>query len=134
MTRHDATLWMWAEACQMLDQAERLQRQFFTLGPAGPRTTWEPPVDVYEDEDAFDIVVALPGVPPDCIEVGIEDGGLVVRARCELAVRGSSSVVQRMEIPHGHFERHLALPAVRLELEPPQSRHGLLLLRLRKRY
>ena len=134
MTRHDATLWMWAEACHLLEQAERLQRQFFTLGPAGPRATWEPPVDVYEDEDAFDIVVALPGVPPGCIEVRIDDHGLVVRGRCELTVRTSGCVVQRMEIPHGHFERRIALPELRLELEPPQSRNGLLLLRLRKRY
>lgn len=133
MTRNDATLWMWAEACDMLEQAERLQRQFFTLGPAGSLTTWEPPVDVYEDGDHFEIVIALPGVPPDCIDVVVEPGSVLVRARCEIRVRSRAAVVQRMEIPHGRFERRIALPDRPLELAPPRSAHGLLILHLRKR-
>lgn len=39
--------WMWAEACEILEQAQRLQRQFFRFGravEAQPR--WEPPVDI----------------------------------------------------------------------------------------
>ena len=31
MTR-DPRAWMWAEACEFLDRADRLQRQFFVLG------------------------------------------------------------------------------------------------------
>ena len=26
---NDPARWMWAEACELIDQAERLQRQFF---------------------------------------------------------------------------------------------------------
>ena len=47
MPTRDPTAWMWAEACQMLEQAERMHRQFFRLGsPRGARTVWEPPVAV----------------------------------------------------------------------------------------
>ncbi len=132
MPKRDPNTWMWAEACQLLDQAERLHRQFFRPGPSGVRTTWEPPVDVLEDEEQFEIVVALPGVPPDCIEVDIDGKGLVVRAQCEVRLRASGYVVQRMEIPHGYFERRIELPDMRLRLEPARSVNGLLILNLRK--
>lgn len=132
MSRNDPTLWMWAEACQALEQAERLHRQFFSLGPAGPRTTWEPPVDVFEDDDHFEIVVALPGVPPECIDVVVDGDTLLVRAQCEMRLRPSAYVVQRLEIPHGHFERRITLPAMRLQLTPPRSVNGLLILELQK--
>lgn len=128
----DPNTWMWAEACQLIDQAERLHRQFFRLGSSSPRTTWEPPVDVFEDETQFAIVVALPGVPADCIDVVIDGNSLVVRAQCEVPVRSSAYVIQRMEIPHGYFERRIALPDMRLELQPPRSVDGLLILNLRK--
>ena len=43
---------MWAEACELLGQAERLQRQFFRLDrPRGARAAWEPPVDVFEENE-----------------------------------------------------------------------------------
>jgi HSP20 family protein len=38
MATRDPTAWMWAEACQMLEQAERMHRQFFRIGaPRGSR-------------------------------------------------------------------------------------------------
>ena len=53
---------MWAEACALLDQAERKQRHFFELVslPAA-LPAWEPPADVFTDGTHFDVVVALPG-------------------------------------------------------------------------
>lgn len=132
MPSRDPTAWMWAEACHMIEQAERLHRQFFRLGTAGRQAAWEPPVDVLEDEARIAIAVALPGVPPDRIEVVIDGGSLLVRARCELPFRGSALRVRRLEIPHGWFERRIDLPDVRLELAPPQSLDGLLIINLRK--
>ncbi len=132
MAKRDVNTWMWAEACQLLEQAERLHRQFFRLGSAGPRTAWEPPVDVFEDEAQFAIVVALPGVSPDCIDVVIDGNSLVVRAQCEMPALGGRYAIQRMEIPHGYFERRIELPDIRLELEAPRSTNGLLILNLRK--
>ena len=94
MPTRNHTDWMWAEACDLLDQADRMHRQFFR--PAGygrPQGMWEPPVDVFEDELELVIVVALPGVPADRIEVTTESGELVVRAEpppvCGSAPRGA---------------------------------------------
>src|SRR5690348_3251103 len=37
--------WMWVEACEVLDRAERLQRQFLRYqGRGADGATWEPPV------------------------------------------------------------------------------------------
>ncbi|MCE9641881.1 MAG: Hsp20/alpha crystallin family protein, partial [Betaproteobacteria bacterium] len=63
MTSRNATNWMWAQACDLLDQADRMHRQFFRLAASGrTRAVWEPPVDVFEDECEIIIVAALPGV------------------------------------------------------------------------
>jgi len=132
MPKRDPTAWMWAEACQMIEQAERLHRQFFRLGVAGARINWEPPVDVLEDEERFEIIVALPGVRADRIDVVIDGNSLLVRAQCEMPFRANAYVVQRLEIPHGYFERRIDLPDMGLELQPPQSIDGLLILTLRK--
>jgi len=132
MSKRDPTAWMWSEACQMIEQAERLHRQFFRLGAAGPRTTWEPPVDVLEDEERFEIILALPGVPANRIDVVIDGNSLLVRAQCDMPFPSGAYVIRRLEIPHGYFERRIDLPDMQLELQPPQSFDGLLILTLRK--
>jgi len=76
---------MWAQAFDLIERAERMHRQFFRLSAsARPHAVWEPPVDVFEDEREVIIVVALPGVPPERIEVSTEPAALVVRAECPL--------------------------------------------------
>jgi HSP20 family molecular chaperone IbpA len=124
---------MWAQAFDLIEQAERMHRQFFRLGAsARPQAVWEPPIDVFEDEREVVIVVALPGVPPDRVEVIAESTSLVVRAQCLLPFADSQRAVRRLEIPYGYFERRVALPDVRLEAGTRESRDGLLILRLRK--
>lgn len=133
MPSRDTIGWMWAEACQMLDQAERLQRQFFRLDfPRGARVTWQPPVDVFEDEREFVVVVALPGVSPGNAEAKIDGGTLLIRARRQLSLQDRHYSIERMEIPHGYFERRLVLPQIRLELGSQQWSDGCLILTLRK--
>ena len=124
---------MWAEAFDMLDEAERLHRQFFRLiGPRGARAAWEPPVDVFEDEREFVIVVALPGVAREDAEVGIEGRTLMIRAQRRLPLEDRNCQVQRLEIPHGYFERRLELPLIPLELAKPEWSDGCLVLTVRK--
>ena len=56
-TRHDVDSWMWMQACDLVEQAERLRRQFFRLTGSERTPTWEPPVDVFEDDREVVIVV-----------------------------------------------------------------------------
>jgi HSP20 family molecular chaperone IbpA len=124
---------MWAQACDLLDQAERMHRQFFQLGASGQtRAVWEPPVDVFEDAREIIIVVALPGVPAGNVEVTLESGTLIVRAEGRIPFAGSRGAVRRLEIPYGVFERRIQLPEIRLEAATREFMDGCLILRLRK--
>ena len=133
MSSRNATSWMWAEACDVLERAERMHRQFFRLAAAG-RTcaVWEPPVDVFEDEREIVIVVALPGVPADRIEITTESGMLILRAERRIAFAGSRGAVRQLEIPYGYFERRIQLSQVALESGTREFRDGCLILTLIK--
>ena len=128
----DASGWMWAQACELVDQAERLHRQFFR--PAAvqqAQVVWEPPVDLFEDEHEIVLVVAMPGGSADGIQVVGEPGAIVVRGTRPVPLVPGLSV-RRLEIPYGIFERRILLPSRGLELEPPEVEQGCLILRLRK--
>lgn len=129
----DPSDWMLSRAFDLIGQAERLHRQFFRLAsPARPQVCWEPPVDVFEDERELLVVVAMPGVAPERIEVAAEPGALVVRGVRPLAMTGSRRAIRQLEIPYGVFERRISLPAGRFEVGAPEIAQGCLVLRLRK--
>jgi HSP20 family protein len=131
--RTDPTDWMWAQACDLIAQAERMHGQFFRLASSvRGDALWEPPVDVFEDEHELVIVVAMPGVVADRMQVTMEPGALVVRAECPLPFAGHRYAVRQLEIPYGYFERRIALPDARLEAGPPELVDGCLIIRLRK--
>ena len=135
MPTRNPTTWMWAEACQMLEQAERLHRQFFRLSaPRGARTAWEPPANVFEDDESYTIVVALPGCAPDCVEVLLDSSSIVVRASCDLPFGRQAKSIRRLEIPYGYFERRIQLPAMAFEVVQREIANGCLTLTLRKVY
>jgi HSP20 family protein len=123
---------MWAEACEVLEQAERLQRQFFRPAREALRPAWEPPVDVFETEGALWFVVALPGVPVERVRIVIEDSTLIVTGERPLPLESREGHIHRIEIPHGRFERRIGLPAGRFELRERDLSNGCLTLSLGK--
>ncbi len=132
--RADPGDWMWAQACDFIAQAERMHRQFFRLGSsAAAQASWEPPADVFEDESEVMIVVALPGVAPDRVQVAEEAGAVVVRAERPPAFAGARHAVRQLEIPYGYFERRIALPSGAHEIASQELSRGCLVLRLLKR-
>lgn len=130
MSSRDPRVWMWAEACELLERAERIQRRFFQLGTSAARPAWEPPADIYESEDALVIQVALPGVPLRQMSVAFEDGALVVAGQRPLPAEARGAEIYRLEIPHGHFERRIELPPGRYRLDDQQLADGCVTLRL----
>ena len=128
----DASGWMWAQACELMEQAEGLHRQFFRPAAVQPaQVVWEPPVDLFENESEIVLVVAMPGVSAERIQVVGEPGAIVVRGTRPVPLVPGLSV-RRLEIPYGTFERRILLPSRGLELEPPEVEQGCLILRLRK--
>jgi HSP20 family molecular chaperone IbpA len=134
MSAGDPRSWMWAEACMMIERAERLHRQFFQPSLSDlPSASWEPPVDIFETEREIWIIAALPGVEPQDLKVTLDGGELRIAGsrRQPAAVRGAAFL--RLEIPYGRFERRIHLSSARLELARSELASGCLLLSLTKR-
>lgn len=123
---------MWAEAFEMLAEAERLQRQYFRPVTASQKPTWEPPVDLIETDDVLVVVVALPGVAPERVDVHINNRQLVVSGLRPLPRQDSDIRIHRLEIPYGRFERRIPLPPGQYELSDHGLLHGCLHLNLHK--
>ena len=133
MPSRNVTSWMWGEAVDLLDRAERMHRQFFRLAASGSTcAVWEPPVDVFETEREIVVVVALPGVRAERIQITTESGVLILRAERRIPFTGSRGTVRQLEIPYGYFERRIQLAGVELESSTREYRDGCLILRLSK--
>lgn len=138
MKKTDPHAWMWSEALDMLNRAERMHRQMFQPVPVsetrrrtGP-LCWEPPVDVLETERELLVLAALPGVDPDHISVAINSGVLTIAGERVLPPELRRATIHRMELPQGRFERQLALPPGRYEVAHPRVVNGCLAVVLRK--
>ena len=121
---------MWAEACEAMERAQRLQRQFFHRSHATPH--WEAPCDIFETDEALLILIALPGVEPERIEVTLSAGVLVVSGERSLPRQMRDAKIHRIEIPHGQFERRIELPPRLFEISGRHLANGCLMLQLRK--
>jgi HSP20 family molecular chaperone IbpA len=133
MASRNIETWMWAEACEALARADRLQREFFRLGPSSARPNWEPPVDIFETAGELTILAALPGVTPQAIEISVVDGIIIIAGVRRAPPEQRAASIHRLEIPQGRFERRIALPAGAFEIARHELRDGCLTLVLLKR-
>ncbi len=123
--------WMWAQACELLDRADRMQRQFVRyVGPSTDAAVWEPPVDIQETSEGLQFVFALPGVDPEHIEIRLDSNALTVSAVRPARLGDPSSVIRRLEIPHGRFVRRISLSGARLRIGETRYVNGCLEIRL----
>ena len=119
---------MWAEALAMLARSDRLQREAFQPTAIG----WEPPIDVLETDTELLVVVALPGVKRDEMEIVVGQGELTVRGTRRWPGLERPARVHRIELPHGRFERQLPLPAGAYTLLGQEYTDGCLLITLKR--
>jgi HSP20 family protein len=130
--RTDPIDWMWARAVDLIEEAEHMHRQFFRLTESRrAQSVWEPPIDVFEDEREVVVVVAMPGVVAERVEITPEPGALVVRAERPLPFAGGRYAIRQLEIPYGFFERRIPLQRG-LDAASHELTHGCLILRLKK--
>jgi HSP20 family molecular chaperone IbpA len=128
MTMRDPGMGLLTEAFELLREADRMHRQFFTVSLGRSGASWEPPVDVMERDGYLVIVVALPGVARHALEIVTDGASLRVMG----VRRIPSGHIHRLEIPHGRFERRVALPPGRFELRNQDLVDGCLVLELRR--
>lgn len=133
MAAIDPRTLMWTRACELIDRAERLHRQFFQLMVEPVRDIyWEPPADIIETESEVLVTIALPGVDADAVKISVDAGKVSVVGLRRPGSIPRGSIVHRLEIPYGRFERQIALPGARLRLGPSELAHGNLILRFSK--
>ena len=126
--------WMWAEACALLEQAERKHRHFFDLigapsragrGNHRPIFSWTAPKCTWWWQ--------LPGARVDAGDRAAKRDRLADRrdgiAPC---IRRCREIV-RLEIPYGRMRRRIELPAGRYALTERSLDHGYLQLHLTRR-
>jgi HSP20 family protein len=91
------------------------------------------PLDITSSTDALLVEAALPGVPPEDVEITVEDGTLTIHAEARSERKGEDGQAIISEIRRGSLTRAVALPS---GLEPDKAsatfEHGVLYLRIPK--
>jgi HSP20 family protein len=122
---------MWAEACALLDEAERKHRHFFELlSVPSARPVWEPPADIFADGSELHVVLALPGARAEEIAVQITSTGIQVDTIVAPPSLSARANVMRLEIPYGRMRRRIDLPPGHYALLERRLDRGCLFLRL----
>ena len=97
---------------------------------------WEfdPPVDVYEDDQKLTLKVEVPGIDEKDIKVEVENSVLTVHGERKLEKDIIEENYRRMERHYGAFSRSFTLPRT-LDLEKIEANytHGVLAIEIRKR-
>ncbi len=124
--------WMWAEACALLDEAERRHRHFFEL-LAVPSTVpvWEPPANIFADGREVHVMLALPGARAEDIVTELTPTGLSIETTVSAPAFEAGVEVVRLEIPYGRMRRRIDLPAGTYSLIEHRLDRGYLFLRLK---
>jgi HSP20 family molecular chaperone IbpA len=91
-------------------------------------------VNVVETEDALWVLVAVPGVRGEDIQVRLADDYLMITGERPLPECCADGELKIWEIPFGRFERHVGPldPGYALAVEQAAVKDGLLLIQLRK--
>ena len=141
MASRDWDIVIWQQAADLLQQAERIQRNFLQVAASahyrathGRSTSWEPPINVVETDGSLWVLSAIPGVSDDHVNVNINGDELIISGQRPLPDCCRDGELKIWEIPLGRFERRLTLVERRkpLTLGDVKLRHGLLIIELRK--
>ncbi len=131
MNGQSGTNWMWAEACALIEAAERRHRHFYELLSAtAAAPAWEPPANVFASGAELHVSIALPGARPDDVVIRLTPSGLTVEASVAPPQFPAGVNVVRLEIPYGRMRRRIELPPGLYVLREQRLDHGQLHLRL----
>jgi len=76
----------------------------------GTRTSWVPPVDVFEDANGIRILAEVPGVRPEDVKISVENDVLTIQGAKRETAEEKTEQVHRYERAYGVFERTFTLP------------------------
>jgi HSP20 family protein len=123
--------WMWAEACALLDEAERRHRRFYELlAVPSPVPVWEPPANIFAMGAEVHVMVALPGARSEDVVAQVTPSGLLIEATVPPPAFEAGVEVVRLEIPYGRMRRRIELPPGTFAVLEHRLERGYLFLRL----
>ena len=142
MAANDWDIIIWRRANDLLQQAERIHRNFLQVAAGarhrashGRTPSWEPPVNVVETDESLWVISALPGVTADRMDVHLEGRELVISGQRPLPQCCEDGELKIWEIPLGRFERRLEVVGCEKPLSVGKTslQDRLLIIELRKR-
>jgi HSP20 family protein len=119
------------------DEMNRMFNQFFHGGASEEgswgHSTWTPPVDIYETDDALVFQADLPGVAKDEVSIEVQNNTLILRGERQHDAAVREDHYHRVERAYGPFQRSFVLPTM-VDQEKVQATYheGILELRLPK--
>ena len=99
-----------------------------------PSRVFEPPVDIIEEADAYELRAELPGFGPDEVQIEVDKGVLSITGERAREEEQEGRSYRRVERVYGRFTRSFSLPdTVDAEAISADTAHGVLSVRLPKR-
>jgi HSP20 family protein len=96
------------------DEMNRVFNDFFRSGNGGEAgwglRTWNPPVDIYETDDALVLKAELPGVSKDDVSIEVHQNTLILRGQRKHEAEVKEEHYHRVERAYGTFQRSFVLP------------------------
>ncbi len=141
MSAHEWDFMIWQRANDLLQQAERIHRNFLQIAAGaqyrvsqGRTRSWEPPVNVVETDESVWVMSAIPGVGVDQVNVRLEGREIVIAGERPLPNCCDDGEIKIWEISLGRFERRLRLVGSEspLSLGEISFQNGLLIIEIRK--
>jgi HSP20 family protein len=127
----------WDPLRDLLNLQEKMNRLFedslaaTRTDPSVPPSAWTPAADVYETGEGFVLLMDLPGLHPDDVEIHVDGDRLVVRGERRPSDKTRPESFHRVERSYGVFTRVFQLTQ---EVDPDRVsahfRDGLLRLEL----
>ena len=141
MSANDWDFIIWQRANDLLQQAERIRRNFLQVAEGaryrishGRTPSWQPPVNVVETDESLWVISAVPGVAVDRVDVRLEGRELVIAGERPLPRCCIDGELKIWEIPLGRFERRLRLVGSEKPLSVGEIsfQDGLFIIEIRK--
>jgi HSP20 family protein len=97
-------------------------------------TSWNPSVDIFENENEVVVKAELPGMDPKSIDVRLENNVLTLKGERHFEKEAKEENYHRVEREYGSFSRAFSLPmAVREDRITAEYKDGVLKILLPKK-
>jgi len=112
---------------------DQLVNEFFPGYEGAPGAqSWATPWDVVESNEAYELMIDLPGLTPEDVQVEFNDGVLTISGERKVVEAVEGRKVHRSERRAGSFSRSVKLPEVDGERISAEFKHGVLTVKAPK--